>query len=122
MHWCINAKGIKGVSCPSKYYGISATAKSVLAVLEKETEIRCIIEQTKSGLCSDPGDYKAVEQNIRWFIEHAHTDKLAEMGKQKGSALYFLKELLEFIVQLEIITQDLKGLVTAVLEAKVLGK
>ena len=44
------------------------------------------------------------------------------MGKQKGSALYFLKELLEFIVQLEIITQDLKGLATAVLEAKVLVK
>lgn len=88
VHWCINAKGIKGVSCPSKYYGISATAKSVLAVLEKETEIRCIIEQTKSGLCSDPGDYKAVEQNIRWFIEHAHTDKLAEMGKNGRNYLF----------------------------------
>lgn len=81
VHWCVNAKGIKGVSCPSKYYGISAVAKSVLAVLEKETEIRYIIEQTNSGLCSDPGNYKAVEQNIRWFIENAHTNKLAEMGK-----------------------------------------
>lgn len=81
VHWCVNAKGIKGVSCPSKYYGISAAAKSVLAVLEKETEIRCIIEQTKSGLCSEPGDYESVEQNIRWFIENAHTNKLADMGK-----------------------------------------
>ena len=81
VHWCVNAKGIKGVSCPSKYYGIAAAAKSVLAVLESGTEIRCIIEQTKSGLCADPGDYEAVEQNIRWFIDHAHTDQLTEMGK-----------------------------------------
>ena len=81
VHWCVNAKGIKGVSCPSKYYGIAAAAKSVLAVLESGTEIRCIIEQTKSGLCADPGDYEAVEQNIRWFIDHAHTDRLTEMGK-----------------------------------------
>ena len=66
---------------PSKYYGIAAAAKSVLAVLESGTEIRCIIEQTKSGLCADPGDYEAVEQNIRWFIDHAHTDRLTEMGK-----------------------------------------
>ncbi|HJB87672.1 MAG TPA: glycosyltransferase family 4 protein, partial [Candidatus Dorea faecigallinarum] len=31
VHWCVNAKGIKGVSCPSKYYGIAAAGKSVLA-------------------------------------------------------------------------------------------
>ena len=26
VHWCVNAKGIKGVSCPSKYYGLAACA------------------------------------------------------------------------------------------------
>ena len=81
VHWCINAKGIKGISCPSKYYGISAVAKSVIAVLEDGTEIRTIIEQTKSGLCSNPGDYDSIEENIQWFIDNANTDKLDEMGK-----------------------------------------
>lgn len=80
VHWCVNAKGIKGVSCPSKYYGIAAAAKSVLAVLEKDSEIRCIIEETEGGLCAEPGDYETVAANLQWFIENAGTGKVAEMG------------------------------------------
>ena len=34
-HWCVNAKGIKGVSCPSKYYGLAAVGKPVLGVIGK---------------------------------------------------------------------------------------
>lgn len=80
VHWCVNAKGIKGVSCPSKYYGLAAAGKPVLAILEEDSEIRMIIEETKGGLVSDPCDYLAAEQNIRWFIEHAGCPELAEMG------------------------------------------
>ena len=80
VHWCVNAKGIKGVSCPSKYYGTAAAGKAVLAVLEKGSEIRCIIEETGGGLCSDPGDYDAVLSNIKWFIANAGTDDVASMG------------------------------------------
>ncbi|MEY8338012.1 glycosyltransferase family 4 protein [Lachnospiraceae bacterium 62-35] len=87
VHWVVNAKGIKGVSCPSKYYGIAAVAKCCLSVLEKGSEIRCIIEEIQGGLCSDPGDYISVEQNIRWFIENAGTDKIAEMGKRNRKYL-----------------------------------
>lgn len=82
VHWCVNTKGIKGVSCPSKYYGIAAVGKSVLAVLEKDSEIRCIIEETKGGLCSDPGDYEDVIAKIKWFIENDGTNKVIEMGKR----------------------------------------
>lgn len=80
VHWCVNAKGIKGVSCPSKFYGISASMKPALSVLEKGSEIRCIIEDTQCGLCSEPGDYKAVLENLQWFIDHAGTDELNQMG------------------------------------------
>ena len=82
VHWCVNAKGIKGVSCPSKYYGIAASGKAVLAVLEKDSEIRCIIEETKGGLCAEPQDYQTVATNLRWFIENAETSKVVEMGKR----------------------------------------
>lgn len=82
VHWVVNSKGIKGVSCPSKYYGCASVMAPVLGVLEKDSEIRCIIEETQGGLCSEPGDYEAVEQNIRWFIENAGTGKMVEMGKR----------------------------------------
>ena len=82
VHWCINAKGIKGVSCPSKYYGIAATGIPVLAVLEKDSEIRLIIEETQGGLVSDPEDYDAVEKNIEWFIENSGSAETEEMGRR----------------------------------------
>lgn len=81
VHWCVNAKGIKGVSCPSKYYGIAAAAKPVIAVLEKGTEIREIIEETDGGLCCEPGDYESIEKNIRWFLDNAGNNRASDMGR-----------------------------------------
>lgn len=81
VHWCVNAKGIKGVSCPSKYYGIASCQKPVLGVLEKGSEIRCIIDETNSGLCAEPEDYNAIEKNIQWFIDNAGSDVIKNMAE-----------------------------------------
>ncbi len=81
VHWCVNAKGIKGVSCPSKAYGIMAASPSqFLGVLESGSEVRCLIEDTHGGLCCEPGEYDKVEENIRWFIENAGNSELKSMG------------------------------------------
>ena len=80
VHWCVNAKGIKGVSCPSKAYGIMAASKPILGVLESGSEVRCLIEDTHGGLCCEPGEYDKVEENIRWFIENARNSELKAMG------------------------------------------
>ena len=80
VHWCVNAKGIKGVSCPSKAYGIMAASKPILGVLESGSEVRCLIEDTHGGLCCEPGEYDKVEKNIRWFIENAENSELKAMG------------------------------------------
>ncbi|MCD7817903.1 MAG: glycosyltransferase family 4 protein [Lachnospiraceae bacterium] len=82
VHWCVNAKGIKGVSVPSKLYGIMAVGKPVLGVLEKETEARKLIEETGCGLVTDPGNYEQVAKEIQWFIDHAGTDELTIMGQR----------------------------------------
>ena len=95
IHWCVNAKGIKGVSCPSKYYGVAAVGKPVIGVLERGSEIRCIIEETNGGLCCEPGDYVLVEQNINWFIDNAGTRNVIEMGNRGRKYLmdYLRKDL-----------------------------
>ncbi|ADU27858.1 glycosyltransferase family 4 protein [Ethanoligenens harbinense] len=80
VHWCVSAKGIKGVSVPSKLYGIMAAGKPVLAVLESGSEARLILEETTCGLVSDPDDYVLFEQHIRWFIEHAGSEEVRNMG------------------------------------------
>lgn len=81
-HWCVNAKGIKGVSCPSKFYGIAGVGKLVLAVLEKGSEIQMLIDEIDCGRVSEPGDYKSIEENIAWFISHVGSDEITEMGKR----------------------------------------
>ena len=80
VHWCVNAKGIKGVSCPSKAYGIMAAGKPCIGVLEEGTEIRTLIEDCQCGLCCAPEDYTAVEKILEKYITEYSLTKLDEMG------------------------------------------
>lgn len=82
VHWCVNAKGIKGVSVPSKIYGIMAVGKPVLGVLEKGSEARMLIEDVGCGRCCEPEDYASIESEIRWYIDYATSDDLHIMGKK----------------------------------------
>lgn len=82
VHWCVNTKGIKGVSCPSKYYGLAACAKPIIGVLEKGSEIRCLIEETQGGYCSDPGDFEHLQRHIQWFVDHAGSTEVEAMGRR----------------------------------------
>lgn len=80
VHWCVNAKGIKGVSCPSKAYGIMAAGKAIIGVLENGTEVRGLIEGCDCGKCCDPGNYTEVADIIWWYIENAENAKVKQMG------------------------------------------
>lgn len=80
VHWCINAKGIKGVSCPSKAYGIMAAGKPMIGVLEEGSEIRMLIDEVGCGRCCEPGNYVEIENILRWYISHSGTDELNQMG------------------------------------------
>lgn len=80
IHWCVNAKGIKGVSCPSKAYGIMAAGKPIIGVLESGTEVRRLIEECNCGKCCVPGDYVEVANIIRWYIEKAGAVEVKQMG------------------------------------------
>jgi glycosyltransferase involved in cell wall biosynthesis len=105
VHWIVNAEGIKGVSCPSKLYGILAVAKPALAVLEEGTEARDIIETTGCGYAVSPKDYDGIEVLIEKFIS---TDKseLCEIGK-KGHE--FMKEHLTREISIEKYREEIRS-------------
>lgn len=69
VHFVVNSKGIKGVSVPSKLYGVMAAGRPVLGILEEGTEARMIIEESKCGIVVSPGDYKAIENLIQYYID-----------------------------------------------------
>lgn len=79
IHLCVNAKGIKGVSCPSKAYGIMAAGRPILGCLENGTEVLALIEECACGYCCEPGDYDGFATNIRRVLETSN-EQLQEMG------------------------------------------
>lgn len=82
VHWCVSAKGIKGVSCPSKAYGIMGVGKPIIGVLEKGSEVRMLIDEIGCGKCCEPGNYAEVVDIIQWFIDNAGTDVEKKMGME----------------------------------------
>jgi glycosyltransferase involved in cell wall biosynthesis len=82
VHWCVSAKGIKGISVPSKLYGQIAVSRPVLGVLEEGTEARYIVDETKCGLVCEPGDDDRIEEHIKWFISHAEDSELKKIGSR----------------------------------------
>ena len=87
VHFVVNAKGIKGVSVPSKIYGVMAAAKPVLGILEDGTEAKMIIEESGCGKVVDPGDYKAIAETIQYYIDNKDSLELADMGNAGRSYL-----------------------------------
>lgn len=80
VHWCVNAKGIKGVSCPSKAYGIMAVGKPIIGVLEDGSEVRGLIEESHCGRCCEPGDYEKVEEILNFYCYNNECLEIRKMG------------------------------------------
>lgn len=80
VHWIVNAEGIKGVSCPSKLYGILAVGKPALGVLEEGTEARIILESVEAGFVASPKQYDNVAMLIEKYLDEVDYVKLREMG------------------------------------------
>lgn len=96
VHLVTNQKGIKGISVPSKIYGVMAAGKPVLGILEEGSEARLLIEESECGKCVEPQDYEGIEQLIKWF--YSNQDKLLQIGI-KGRK--YLEEYLKMEVSLK---------------------
>ena len=57
-----------------------AAGKPILGVLEDGTEVRSLIEECGCGRCCEPGDYAAVGELIRWYINNSDPAYLEKMG------------------------------------------
>jgi Glycosyltransferase len=67
VHLVVNQRGIKGVSVPSKIYGVMAAGKPVLGVLEHGSEAERLIADSGCGKVVEPQDYAGTEALIRYF-------------------------------------------------------
>lgn len=90
IHLVVNQKGIKGVSVPSKIYGIMAAGKTVLGVLEEGSEAHRLIQESGCGLVTEPRQYEQVITHIK-ALYNMNRRQLEEYGR-KGR-MYLEKHL-----------------------------
>lgn len=81
VHFVVNAKGIKGVSVPSKLYGVMAAGKPVFGILEEGSEARLIVEEAACGKVVTPEDYDAIHELMNEFIRKKDSEALKQMGE-----------------------------------------
>ncbi|MCO7124207.1 glycosyltransferase family 4 protein [Sporolactobacillus shoreicorticis] len=67
VHLVVNQKGIKGVSVPSKIYGVMAAGKPILGVLEQGSEAERLISASGCGEVVEPQNYEGVAKLIKQF-------------------------------------------------------
>lgn len=93
VHWVVNSKGIKGVSVPSKLYGVMAAGKTVLGVLEEGSEARLIIEECNCGVCIEPGRYDMIYEELKKIIDNIDDYKLMGIRGKEYIDKYIKKDV-----------------------------
>lgn len=68
VHLVTNSKGIKGVSVPSKIYGVMATNKPVFGILEQGSEADNIIKDSNCGVVAETGNYEDIKDKLNEII------------------------------------------------------
>ncbi len=93
VHLVTNQKGIKGVSVPSKVYGVMATGKAILGVLEKGSEAELLISNSQCGLTVEPQDYDEIKRAIESLLQQKQ--EMAQIGIRGRAYLdqYLKKEI-----------------------------
>lgn len=79
VHLVVNQKGIKGVSVPSKIYGVMAVGKPILGVLEQGSEAQMLIDSSQSGIVVEPQDYDGIVKAIQCLYK-MNEDERKKMG------------------------------------------
>lgn len=106
VHWVVNAKGIKGVSVPSKLYGIMAAGKTVFAVLDEGSEARLIIEECGCGVCVEPGKYDIIYEELKKAIDNIDEYKRFGIHGKEYVDKYIKKDVAIEKYNREILCED----------------
>ncbi|WP_010272260.1 glycosyltransferase family 4 protein [Paenibacillus senegalensis] len=80
VHLVVNQKGIKGVSVPSKIYGVLAAAKPVIGVLEEGSEASELIKTSECGIVIEPKQYNEIAESIEKLYQ-MDSEALVRMGE-----------------------------------------
>jgi colanic acid biosynthesis glycosyl transferase WcaI len=73
VHWISLRPQFEGLIVPSKFYGIAAAGRPMIAITAKDGELARLIEQHQCGLVVESGDVDALERVIITLSSDAQT-------------------------------------------------
>jgi glycosyltransferase involved in cell wall biosynthesis len=77
--------GVEGLSVPSKYYGILASGRPVIALMGERSEVAMSVLESGCGYVLPPGNPEALANRIRYLFDHP--DAAREMGRKAREVL-----------------------------------
>ena len=78
-------KGAEGLAVPSKYYGILASGRPVIALMDERAEIARSVRETGCGYVIPQGDAEGLAESIRFLFRNPEVR--AEMGRRARETL-----------------------------------
>jgi colanic acid biosynthesis glycosyl transferase WcaI len=85
LHWISLKPELEGLIVPSKFYGIAAAGRPVIAITAGDGEIARLVRRHQCGIVVEPGDGRAFGDALRRLA--AEPDRLAEMGSRARAML-----------------------------------
>jgi colanic acid biosynthesis glycosyl transferase WcaI len=85
VHWISLKPEVEGLIVPSKFYGIAAAGRPIIAITAKDGEIAQLVQQHRCGLVIEPGDAQTLAQElVRLSVD---PDRNATMGANARAML-----------------------------------
>ena len=85
LHWISLNPQLEGLIVPSKFYGIAAVGRPVIAVCAKDGEISRLVEQYRCGVVVEPGNAGELANTIVQLSQDAEMRDL--MGRNARAML-----------------------------------
>ena len=79
-HWISLRPRLEGLIVPSKFYGIAAAGRPIIAICAKDGEIAKLIEQNRCGIVIEPGDARGLAQAI--VDLSINPERVTDMGRR----------------------------------------
>jgi colanic acid biosynthesis glycosyl transferase WcaI len=112
LHVVTVKRGLEGVVVPSKFYGILAAGRPVLAVAPGSSDVARLVRESGCGICVEPEDVEGIVRCVREL--RRQPEKLLDMGRRAANLSQRFQQTSELRRFVEIVehagTPDSDGL------------
>jgi glycosyltransferase involved in cell wall biosynthesis len=106
VHLVTLRRGLEGLVVPSKFYGILASGRPVLALVPETSDIAQVVAETGCGLVVDPDDATRLAAAVSDLLEHRErVEQMARCAQAIAPAFALEHQMERFVTLIERIAE-----------------